>query len=108
MQKLIVFTLKGCPYCRKAMDAVNELRSENPAFTSVEIEWIDEEQHPEIARRYQYYYVPSVFHNGKKLFECKPGDQYGKIKQEMENALKAGTEESCQSSSTERSPGIIS
>ena len=89
MQKLTVFTLPGCPYCRKAREAVKELRAENPAYDSVEIEWISEEQHPEIARRYPYYYVPSIFCGGEKLFECKPGDQYGKIKGEVENALKA-------------------
>lgn len=91
MRKLIIFMLDGCPYCKKAMEAEKELRSENPAFAAVEIEWINEAQHPEIVKRYSYYYVPSIFLGGDKLFECQPGDSYEKIKQQVKYALIAAT-----------------
>jgi glutaredoxin len=92
MKKLKIFYLENCPYCRKAADAYKELKSENPGFEKVETEWIEESRCPEIADRYDYYYVPTVFCDEEKLYECSPADDYGKIKRNFELALKAAAE----------------
>ncbi len=93
MKKLTVFHLDGCPYCRKAREAVRDLVSGNPAFAAVEIEWIEESVHPEIADKYDYYRVPSIYCGGEKLYECSPKDDGAEIRRRFEQALKLASEE---------------
>ena len=87
MQKYTIFYLANCPYCRKAMDALKELKAEDPSIEKAEIEWIEESVHPEIANKYDYYYVPSIYCGDKKLYECSPRDDYNKIKLQLGLAL---------------------
>ena len=87
MKKLTVFYLDGCPYCRHAVAAVKELRTESPAFLTVQIEWIEERRNAKIADQYDYYNVPCVFCGDRKLYECRPGDDYRTIRQQFKNAL---------------------
>ena len=87
MQKLTVFYLNGCPYCRKARETVEALHEENPALCGVEIEWIEETEYAEIADSYDYYRVPSIFLGREKLYECSPLDDYEAIKQSFESAM---------------------
>ena len=87
MKKLTIFYLEGCPYCRDAARAVKELRAEAPGFLTVQIEWIEERRNAKIADRYDYYNVPSIFFGDVKLYECKHGDDYGTIKQQVKRAV---------------------
>ncbi len=89
MEKLQIFYLEHCPYCRIAMNALKELKAENADYEKVEIEWIEETVHPDIADRYDYYRVPSIFFNGVKLYECSPGADQDEIKDQLERSLKA-------------------
>lgn len=89
MQKLTVFYLKSCPYCRKAFDALKELTSEDPRLGGVDLEWIEESESPEIADRYDYYRVPSIFCGDEKLYECDPKHDYSEIKMQFERALRS-------------------
>ncbi|MBQ6972458.1 MAG: thioredoxin family protein [Synergistaceae bacterium] len=76
-KKVIAFYLEGCPYCSMARKAVDELKSEMPEkYSQVEIEWVEENQHPEISAQYDYYYVPAMFVDGKKMYEAFPGTDY--------------------------------
>ena len=90
MQKLTVFYLNGCPYCRKAREAVEALLAEDPAFKEVEMEWIEETECAEVADSYDYYRVPSIFLGREKLYECSPADDYETIKQNFECAMRTG------------------
>ncbi len=92
MNKLTVFYLEGCPYCRMGRRAAEELQSENPAYGAVAIDWIEETVHPEISDRYDYYRVPAIFCGEEKLYECSPLDGYEKIRQQFEHALKTASE----------------
>lgn len=92
MKKLTVFYLTHCPYCRKAKEALRELKEQVPGYADVEIEWIEESEHPEIADRYDYYRVPSVFCEGKKLYECSPAHGYDEIRQRFGDALRTAME----------------
>ena len=88
MKKLTIFYMESCPYCRKAVDAVKELRSGNSLYEKAEIEWIEETVQPDIADDFDYYYVPSIFCGDKKLYECSPKDDYNEIRRQVEGALK--------------------
>ena len=68
-KKVTYFYLPGCPYCRQADRAIEELKGKNPEYAAVEFERIDETARPEIANRYDYYYVPSMFIGEKKIYE---------------------------------------
>lgn len=87
MNKLTIFYLEHCPYCKNAKLAVKELYAEDPALQKISIEWIEERQDPKRAEQYDYYYVPSVFMGNEKLYECSPSDDYGVIKQRFRQAM---------------------
>ncbi len=87
MEKLTLFYLEHCPYCRKAQKALDALAAENADYSRVEIERVEESRAPEIADRYDYYCVPSVFLGGEKLWECSPGDDYDAIYAHLRAAL---------------------
>lgn len=88
MKELKIFYLENCPYCRKAKDALNELKTEDPDYEKVNIKWIEETRSPELADSYDYYRVPSIFYGDEKLYECKPGDDYDEIRRQVEKAVK--------------------
>ena len=48
MRKVTCFYLKTCPYCVQAKKALDDLIAENPAYGQVPVEWIEENEHPEI------------------------------------------------------------
>ena len=89
-KKLTFLHLDGCPYCRSARAALEELQRENPAYRAVETEWIEEQRQSEAASRYtDYYYVPTAYAGETKLFETQPGDDYATIKANVKRALDA-------------------
>jgi thiol-disulfide isomerase/thioredoxin len=61
-----------CPYCRKALGWIDELRKENQEYSQVEIKTIDEEKEPALASKYDYYYVPTFYVGDEKIFEGVP------------------------------------
>lgn len=69
MKKVTMFTMASCPYCRQALRWLDELLAENPAYSSIEIEKIDERVYPDIARRYDYYLVPTFYVGETKMHE---------------------------------------
>ena len=69
MQKVTYFHMDSCPYCRQADEVIAELIAEHPDWAAVEFEKIDENVHPEIADRYDYYANPSMFIGQEKIYE---------------------------------------
>ena len=63
MKKITAFVMQGCPYCRSAQKAYNEL-AKQPQYANIEFEWIDESEHPERVKGHDYYYCPSFFVDG--------------------------------------------
>ncbi|MBQ3446395.1 MAG: thioredoxin family protein [Synergistaceae bacterium] len=86
-KKVVAFYLEGCPYCRQARKALEELSSGNEAYSSVNIEWVDENKHPEISERYDYYHVPAMFADGEKLYEAHPGEKYEECRENVRRVL---------------------
>lgn len=87
MQKITLFYLESCPYCRNALTALDALRKENPDYAVVEIDMIEESRQPEIAERYDCYRVPTIYAGDKKLYEAKVFDSFDVIKSNVQAAL---------------------
>ena len=69
MKKITMFLMASCPYCRQALAWMDALYVENEAYKALEIEFVDEVVHPEIANTFDYYYVPSYYVDGEKRHE---------------------------------------
>ena len=70
MKKITMFYINECRYCDFARRAIAELREENPEYNKIEIEMINEDEHPEIIENYDYWSVPSLFICKEKIFEA--------------------------------------
>ncbi|WP_301861171.1 glutaredoxin [uncultured Megasphaera sp.] len=89
MKEITAFYLNGCPYCKGAREAVQELIAENPAYGTVPVMWYEESEQPEAVQGHSYYYVPSLFIGKEKLYEAQPGQSYDEIKAHVKAALDA-------------------
>lgn len=69
MNPVTMFVLNSCPYCKQALSWMDEIRKESPKFSDVEVKIIDEGIEPDIADKYDYYYVPTYYINGVKVHE---------------------------------------
>lgn len=86
MKKVQMFKMEGCPYCAKAFRLIREIQKKEPELRDVDIEVIDEKQQPEIADRYDYWYVPTFYVDGEKLLEGDPSAA------QVEHVLRAAAE----------------
>lgn len=82
MKSMKLFYQERCPFCKKAFRYIDELRAEHPELRDIHIDTIEEEQHPDIAEQYDYYYVPTFYIDGKKAHEG------GIFKEEVEALLR--------------------
>ena len=69
MKSILMFMMSTCPYCKQAFNWMDDLKKENPKFSDIEIKLIDETVHPDIADKYDYYYVPTYYIDGVKIHE---------------------------------------
>jgi glutaredoxin len=68
MKPVKLFYLKSCPYCLKALAYMDELKKQD-MYGNLEIEMIEESEEPDIADRYDYFYVPTCYVDGIKVHE---------------------------------------
>ena len=87
MKEIKIFYLTNCPYCINARKAVAELCAENPAYRELKLNWIEEREQPEIADKYDYYSVPSLFFGDQKLYEAHFTHRYDTIKEHIRSAF---------------------
>ena len=80
-KRITFFYMDGCPYCRNAERAIEELVREKPEYGRIEIDRINENDPPAGLSGYDYYYVPSMFIGREKIYEAHPGQQYEEIKE---------------------------
>jgi len=73
MKKITMFTMEGCPYCRKALGYMEQLYNSDERYRDIPIEKIDEKKYPEIADKYDYYYVPTYYVGEEKVHEGEAG-----------------------------------
>lgn len=69
MKKIIYFHLENCPYCKQANQWLKELLSENEAYRSIDIRYVEETEESHISNQYNYYYVPTFYVAEEKLHE---------------------------------------
>ncbi len=87
MKKIEIFYLNSCPYCRSARKAVAELCEENPAYASLTLNWIEEDEHPELSDCRDYACVPCLFYGDEKLYEAHFTHSYDVIKESIRSAF---------------------
>lgn len=73
--------------------AIEELRKEDPEYQKVEIEMINEDEHPEIIENYDYWSVPSLFIDHDKIFEAALFMPYETVKEGVKLAFDKALEE---------------
>lgn len=69
MKKITLFMFESCPHCQYALRLMEELKAEHPEYAKIPFEMIDEQIEPELAAKFDYYYVPTYYVDGKKLHE---------------------------------------
>ncbi|MCL2425660.1 MAG: thioredoxin family protein [Oscillospiraceae bacterium] len=69
MKKITMFYKETCPYCRAAIGWMNDLMKKDEKYRALSITMVEEDAHPEIADKYDYYYVPTYYVDDKKLHE---------------------------------------
>ena len=69
MKKITMFTKEACPYCQAAIRWMNKLFEKDIKYSALEIEKIDELVYPEIAEKYDYWYVPTFYVGDEKVHE---------------------------------------
>ena len=85
MKKIKLFYQERCPICIRAFKYINELKEENNEYKKIELERIDELIHPDIADKFDYYYVPTFYLNGEKVHEG--GIKKDEVKAILDKAL---------------------
>lgn len=89
MKKITWFYLEDCPYCKNAKKALAELKEENPAYKDVEIDFIEENAHPDIVDKYDYHAVPCLWIGDEKLYEAHLFEKYDEAKANVQRVLDA-------------------
>lgn len=69
MKKIHIFYLERCPFCKRAFKFIEELKDENPEYKNIPVELTEETLEPEYADKFDYYYVPTFYLDGKKVHE---------------------------------------
>lgn len=69
MKDIKLFYLRYCPYCRKAIKYLEELKNENEKYSKLVIEKIEESENKKLSDSYDYFLVPTFYINGQKVFE---------------------------------------
>lgn len=87
MEKLTVFYLETCPYCKNARRAFAELYAEDASLRDVPVEWINEAEQTALADTYDYYAVPSVFLGHEKLYEAHLFEPFEECKENIRRSL---------------------
>lgn len=69
MKKVTLFIQKSCPYCVSAHRWMDQLFEKHPEYREVPLTVIDELKEPELADRYDYWYVPTFYVGADKRHE---------------------------------------
>ncbi len=85
MKEVKLFYLKNCPFCKKALCYIEELKATHPELSAIEIEMIEESEQPTLADEYDYYYVPTFYVAGEKVHEG--GIYYEEVEAVLRQAL---------------------
>ena len=69
MKKITMFTMASCPYCQSARSWMDEILKSDAKYAEIPLTITDEVKEPELAAKFDYYYVPTYYINDKKVHE---------------------------------------
>ncbi len=69
MKDVLMFILPDCPHCRLALRLQEELLTQHPDWRAIPMRIVDESREAAFANAHDYYYVPTWYVDGKKVFE---------------------------------------
>ncbi len=71
MNGLVMIVREGCPYCERAEESLAAAIAAHPELSDTEIIKVDAESGE--AEKYDFFYSPAFFLNGRKLSEGESG-----------------------------------
>ena len=90
MKKITLIKMEGCPYCAAAFRAIDALKKN---FAAAQLEVIDKNLQPQLAEKFtDYYYVPTMYVDGKKIYEAHPGESYDECFANVQKVFEAANE----------------
>ncbi|TCT12986.1 thioredoxin-like protein [Natranaerovirga pectinivora] len=69
MKPILMFKLEACPYCKEALQWMEQVKKTKKEYEQLEITIIDEKLQPDVANDYDYYYVPTYYVDDIKVHE---------------------------------------
>ena len=69
MKEILMFILPGCPHCKLALRTQEKLLEEHPQWRDIPLRMVDESWETALADAHDYYYVPTWYVGGEKVFE---------------------------------------
>jgi len=61
--------MQSCPYCKNARKWMNEILESDVRYREIPMTIIDEVEEPEVAAKFDYYFVPTYYIDDKKIHE---------------------------------------
>ena len=69
MKDILFFCTSSCPHCKQADEDIKKLKEEFPKYQPINVRKVDENLNPQFAEKFDYYYVPCMYCDGKKMIE---------------------------------------
>ena len=69
MKKITMFIMESCPYCKNARKWMDEILKSDAKYSEIPLTIIDEVKEPDLAAKFDYYYVPTYYLDDKKVHE---------------------------------------
>ena len=61
--------MQSCPYCKTARKWMNEILESDVKYSKIPLTIIDEVEEPDLAAKFDYYYVPTYYIDNVKVHE---------------------------------------
>ena len=61
--------MESCPYCKAARKWMNEIFESDVKYAEIPLTIIDEVEEPELAAKFDYYFVPTYYIEDEKVHE---------------------------------------
>ncbi|MDR1723306.1 MAG: glutathione S-transferase N-terminal domain-containing protein [Tannerella sp.] len=68
MKTIRLFYLRNCPFCKRAFVYIDELRKQDK-YKNIELETVEESEQPDLADKFDYFYVPTFYLDNVKVHE---------------------------------------
>ena len=93
MKEVKLFILNGCPYCRQAFEALEELQKEDSRYGDVPLRIYEEYSDAEEVAKHDYYYAPTMYIGDDKIYEAHPGESYAECRSQVRKVLDLAMQE---------------